>query len=600
MTTTMQADKITVALKLDMSDFRKQLQLAREESEKGGNAISGAFARAAGASKVLLAGIGGLVGGLGAASLKGLALAGDMEQTSIAFETMLGSAQEAEAFVRQLWDFAARTPFEFQGLTQSARQLLAFGFEARDVIPMMTAVGDAVSALGGGAAEIDRVTRALGQMQAKGKVSAEEMMQLAELGVPAWEMLADSIGVSIPEAMTLAEKGAIDARTGIAAILAGMEERFKGSMDRQSTTLLGLWSTLKDNVSGVLRSLGETIVETFDLKTKLAGAIAWLGDFQKALEEGGIRGALEKMFPENTRLAAIAIAGAITAALLPALWSLATAAWAAIAPLLPFAAAGAALAAVAYLIYDNWDKIVAWFRETWAKFVEWITGVWDRIKAAAVALAVEVATPFVNAFTWLRDQWQTFTGWLGGVWDRFKAWLAELVTGVVSWALKIYDSITAPFRAAVNWLSDTWEAFSTWWHDWWDGLEAWVRGAVDRVLAPIRTIIGWVQDALDWLDKLFGGGESSTTINTPPVSPRASTGNIPMMASGGIVTRPTLALIGERQPEAVVPLDRFIQPAPAAATSGPVTVIVQLDGRTIARATLPHLYHEVALKAGIA
>src|SRR5690606_35950495 len=142
------------------------------------------------------------------------------------------------------------------GLEQSARQLLAYGFQAEQILPMMRSIGDAISALGGGSAEIDRVTRALGQMQAKGTVCAGEMMQLAEVGIPAWEMLADHIGVSIPEAMELASKGAIDAATGIEGILAGMNARFEGSMQQQSQSVLGLWSTLKDEGVLILRDLG--------------------------------------------------------------------------------------------------------------------------------------------------------------------------------------------------------------------------------------------------------------------------------------------------------------------------------------------------------
>ena len=135
-----------------------------------------------------------MVGAAGAA----LKLAGDFEQTKIAFDTMLGSGVEAQAFLEELEAFAASTPFEFRDLTDAAKKMMALGFSAEQVIPTLTAIGDSVAGLGGGAEMINRVTLALGQMQAKGKVSAQEMQQLAEAGIPAWQMLADKIGVSIP------------------------------------------------------------------------------------------------------------------------------------------------------------------------------------------------------------------------------------------------------------------------------------------------------------------------------------------------------------------------------------------------------------------
>ncbi len=197
-----------------------------------------------------------MVGAAGAA----LKLAGDFEQTKIAFETMLGSGVEAQAFLEELEAFAARTPFEFADLTQAAKRMMALGFEAKQVVPTLTTIGDAVAGLGGGAEMISRVTLALGQMQAKGKVSAEEMRQLAEAGIPAWQMLADKIGVSIPQAMKMAEKGMIQASVALPAILSGMNDEFGGLMEKQSQTFTGQLSNLKDELFFTMRDLGESLL----------------------------------------------------------------------------------------------------------------------------------------------------------------------------------------------------------------------------------------------------------------------------------------------------------------------------------------------------
>jgi tape measure domain-containing protein len=226
---------------------------------------------------------GGLAAGgiaLGAFGLKAIQASADMEQTRIAFGTLLGGAKQADTFIRGLQAFAAKTPFEFAGLAATAKQLLAFGFTAESIVPTMTAVGDAVAALGGGQPMIDRVTMALGQMRAKGKVSAEEMMQLAEAGVPAWDFLAKKLGVDIPTAMKKVTAGAVDATTGIDALTTGMEARFGGLMASQSGTVLGIFSNLQDAVGQTMVTVGDSITKAFDVKAKLQGVLDLMSKLQ--------------------------------------------------------------------------------------------------------------------------------------------------------------------------------------------------------------------------------------------------------------------------------------------------------------------------------
>jgi len=236
---------------------------------------TGLQAGLAGAQKMALAGTAAIVtalAGIGAAVVKvGFDFNSMQQQAMIGFETMLGGAEQAKAFMTELKDFAAQTPFELPGLIKSSQKLLAFGFTAERIKPMLTAIGDAVSGLGGGTAEIDRVTMALGQMQAKGKVSAEEMMQLAELGIPAWDMLAKKIGVDVPTAMDMASKGSIKADVAIDALVAGMSDKFGGLMAKQSRSWAGLWSTIQDTA---MQTAGMLTGPLFDKASELLGGIA--------------------------------------------------------------------------------------------------------------------------------------------------------------------------------------------------------------------------------------------------------------------------------------------------------------------------------------
>lgn len=195
------------------------------------------------------------------------------QQAQIAFSTMLGSGQQAKSFLDNLQAFAAKTPFEFPDLLTASQRMLAMGFQSNQVLPTLTAIGDAVAGLGGNSQMVDRVTTALGQMQAKGKATGEEMMQLTEAGIPAWEFLAKKIGVSIPEAMQMVTKGSVDANTAITALVDGMNAKFGGLMDQQSKTFGGLLSTIKDTFAQIS---GKVMQPVFDLISRgLQSVVDW-------------------------------------------------------------------------------------------------------------------------------------------------------------------------------------------------------------------------------------------------------------------------------------------------------------------------------------
>lgn len=228
----------------------------------------------------LMIGGAGLAGAMGLLAGQSVALASSLETNQVAFTTMMGSAEAANQHLTDLQQFAAKTPFEFPELVDASRRLQALGFDAQQSIPVMRIVGDAVGSLGLGAQGIDRITLALGQMQSKGKVSAQEINQLAEAGIPAWAMIADRIGVSIPQAMKLAENGAISAGTGINAVLEGMQSRFGGGMERQADTLSGRFSTLKDSIGLVLTDIGQELISAFGFKEAISSTTSFIDRFR--------------------------------------------------------------------------------------------------------------------------------------------------------------------------------------------------------------------------------------------------------------------------------------------------------------------------------
>jgi len=309
--------------------------------------------------------------GLGGVGIK---LAANFEQSQIAFTTLLGSAEEADRFLRELEVYARTTPFGFVGLQDTARQLLAFGFTADKVLDMITPIGDAVAAMGGNQQMLEQIVRALGQMQAKQKVSAEEMLQLTEAGIGAWQMLAEAIGVSVPEAMQMAQKGAISSSVAIDAILQGMTKRFGGAMEAQSKTMIGQWEQLKDAMTTITRGMGQDIIRIFGLASAMERLNNAIGRFADLVSREGFLGALRRAFPPWVQPVIIGIAGAIGGALvpvivgmlIPALKKLRTSLIATMRPLLPWMVIGAAVAATALLIARYWNQLGDVARRVWS------------------------------------------------------------------------------------------------------------------------------------------------------------------------------------------------------------------------------------------
>ncbi len=346
--------QVVVGAKID--GLRKEIDSAQKIlKQKFGNKGLGISE----SSLEVLGGLGLAIAGIGAASVKAAA---DMEQTRKAFTTLLKDATLAKDFLAELETFAANTPFELPGLLQASKKMLAFGFTAQQVIPVLTAVGDSAAALGMGQDGIDRLTIAIGQMQAKGKVSAEEMLQLAEAGVPAWQMLADAMGTSIPQAMKMAEKGTIDSATGIQAIISGMNSKFGGMMQEQSSTINGMLSNIQDSIGQTMVVIGDEITEGLDLKPALKEAQDDLSDFAAKVKSSGIAEAIRDTVPPAAGATIAAFAAVLTATAIPAMVKLGLSAASTAAAFAgitgPIALAAAGIGAAAYLIWQNWDWLV--------------------------------------------------------------------------------------------------------------------------------------------------------------------------------------------------------------------------------------------------
>lgn len=542
---------------------------------------SGAW-RTAGLGAAALFG-GGLLAA-GAVGGFGVQLAAEAEQTSVAFETILGSAEAAEAQLTELRDFAAATPFEFPELATAASRLLAVGTEADSVIPIMTRLGDATSAMGTGSEGIQRAVTALTQIQQKGKVSAEELLQLTEAGIPAWDALAAQIGVSVPEAFELVKDGAVQARDVFAALESGAGEslqRLEGGMERQAQTLGGLFSTLKDTVGLGLTKAIEPVLPA--LKDAIGAVTPLIGDVVGPLGEafagvlagvdfeavfGGAVELFGRFFPALVDVAgavgsvveALAPLGAVAAVVLPPLLSGLASVVDFLAPIAPVVAA----VAVGFAAFGAVPGILAAVGSALAFVVANPVVIGIAAVAAGFALAYRRIEPFREAVqqfaSFITDtalpaiqDFAVFVGdKLGDAFDAFKVGdIAGAFDAFGDIGSVIVDGLGSALTAVGGWLTGTAFPFlAANAPGWIAALLGWIGDAVTFIvprLAQLQIAIGgWiVGTAIPWLAAraldLAGAlvGFVGTAVGLLPGALGALLG-----ALGGFVTGTLLPAVG--------------------------------------------------------
>lgn len=177
----------------------------------------------------------------------GVSYNAQLEQYQTALTNMLGSASAAENALEQIKQDAARTPFDTAGLVKANELLISTGVDADSSRKVILALGDAVSATGGGNEELSRMAQNLQQIKNAGKATAADIKQFAYAGIDVYGILADYTGKSTAEV----QKMTVTYDLLTAALEKASDEggRYYNSMSTQSETLNGQMSTLTDNAT---------------------------------------------------------------------------------------------------------------------------------------------------------------------------------------------------------------------------------------------------------------------------------------------------------------------------------------------------------------
>ena len=538
-----------------------------------------------------------IVGATGLIAKAAFTQAAAFEQSTVAFETMLGSAEKGQTLLRQISDFAAKTPFTLPGVEESTRMLLAMGIESENIIPTLKSLGDVSAGL---SVPLENIALAYGQVRAANQLYGTELRQFVNNGVPLLAVLAEQFGTTEASVKQMVENGEVGFKDVEKAFqsMSGEGGTFFNLMEKQSKTFNGQVSNLKDNLSLLAREFAPLV--------KVAtGALAKVNDALSGLTNRIREVGLKQFFEEN-KTAIIVFAGVVGGLLLGAIVAVTAAFISFMGPALLIGAYVAAAGAAIGLLVAGFIKALPLIQAVGGTIRDFVVSAFSTLQEKVRQVAQDIQATFNAIKAFFEQVWE-------GIKNVFIFTLAVISGSVIDYFDKMGIDIFAVFEAISQFFSAwwdyiavffgtklaevkmTWEAFwgaiSAFFTTAWAGIsgkakEAWgqLKTLFDSASAPIRTAWSGLWDGIKntmssaW-EVIKGGVKAGINyiidkINTfikkvNEIAMKASRipgikadaipqlPTIPLLANGGIITKPTLAMIGEGgESEAVVPLSK--------------------------------------------
>lgn len=504
-------------LKVKITADTSGLEGGLDSAEKKVGGFSGALGKVGGAvGKMGLAaaagGVAALAGGLIGGVVAGMKFNSSVEQTTIAMGTMLGSTDKAKTLIGDVTKMAAATPFEFPELADATKRLVAYGVSAEEAVPLMTRLGDVSSALG---IPLGEMSDLYGKMKVSGKITMEDMNQMAGRGIPIYGELAKQLGVGEGEIRGLVESGKIGFPQ-VEQAIEGMTSKggmFAGMMDAQSRSFEGLWGTLKDGVTQVFAT-ALTPLFNWLVTSVLPTAIEMVNRFTAGFAEGGLLGGIKALFAGVGESMGGFMAG--VQAIMPvfqAIWdTLTTIVSTAVETIKPI------IASITDWVRSHWDEISSLTSTIWEtiklvittalelikvvvttalgliksfwtahgdEVMAVVTVIWDLIKNAIETVMGVIQGLMKTIMALIHGDWQ-------GAWDAIKSIGQTIWDGIKS-------SASTTFNAMKSALSGVWDEIKSAFQGLWDGCKEKWNTAAEWIGAIPGKIKGFFSGAASWL-----------------------------------------------------------------------------------------------------
>lgn len=288
-------ETLTIKITGDSKEYEKSVRDAEKTTKGFSGMISDIGSKTAGGLasglKVTAGAIAGVSAALGAGAVAGVKYNASIEQYQTSFEVMTGSAEKAAEVVEKLKKVGAETPFELPDLADVTQLLMNYGFTADEAMDSMMMLGDISQ---GSADKMQRVATAYGQMSSAGKVSLEDVKQMIEAGFNPLQEISESTGESMDSLYERISSGtlAVDEITASMQRATSEGGKYYQSMQKQSQTVSGLISTLKDNAQQLVGEVVQPLSESLGT-TLLPAAISSIEQLTAAFQTHGVEGLIQ-------------------------------------------------------------------------------------------------------------------------------------------------------------------------------------------------------------------------------------------------------------------------------------------------------------------
>lgn len=218
-----------------------------------------------------------------------------LDYMHVTYSALFGDSKVASDFMTALQELSVESIFDYQTLADASKKLLAYGIEYENLMYIMEGLTN-LGAMSGDPAALDRISLALGQIYTKGKLSAEEMRQLANAYIPITEILQDKFGLTGNDLKRVGDLN-LPANEVINAIVDYANENFGSVGDAAMYTITGLQNRIVDTLKVVGAQMMKPLTTAY--KSFLAYISKGLETLRAEFEEGGVGGVFEYLVPDK-------------------------------------------------------------------------------------------------------------------------------------------------------------------------------------------------------------------------------------------------------------------------------------------------------------
>lgn len=414
--------------------------------------------------------------------------------------------EQTDKLIKNIQTIGEQSAYDSNDLMNMAKQWVNIGDSADSATQKMKTIVDVGSAYGLTREQIEGANLALTQMQMSGKIGQQDMMQLINAGIPAWQLLSESMGLPVAQLKEMSSQGELT-QGAIDTLFQAMQTKCQGATANMNGTLSAAFSNLDEVVHNTMASVGDIISKAFNVQGVSSALSDFVGKFRQDLEY--IKTLMQNMsFREAFEKEYGAIADVIE--LIGNL-------------------------AAAYMIVRAAQIAVAAAQA----IINALTGNWGNLVLTVIVAALLYVYQHIDQ---IKAGWQTCCEAVQNGCKSIEAWFENAGSTISNAWHSVVDGIVNTFKSGVEKLKNIWKSI------------------VDTVSHPVDAVVNVTKNIAE---RVTGSGATTARPSASGgvfgmASGGVVGGRIPALANGGTTKYGTHVIVGEAGPETVLPLRKEV------------------------------------------